>query len=88
MSSRRLDLVLVFLVAATVFTWWLGKSGAAGVSSMLLMLGAAAIKGTLIALDFMALRGVKFIWPAVVVGWLLVVLAIIVGTYLVTGSSA
>jgi len=35
----------------------------------------------LIIRDFMALRGVKFFWPAMVIGWLLLVLAIIMAAY-------
>jgi hypothetical protein len=87
MNSRRLDLIWLFLLVATAFTWWLGDTGAAGTVAVLLMLGAAALKGAFIALDFMALREVNRLWPGLVIGWLLLVLVIIVASYLSSGAS-
>ncbi len=80
--NRWLDLVLLMLLLATGATWWLGEQGAAGTTAMLIMFGIAGMKGTLIVLEFMALRCVKVMWPLLLLGWLLVVLAFIALAYL------
>lgn len=81
MSARRLDFVFMVLIAGTGITWWLGETGHAGPAAVIAILAIAAIKGVLIIRDFMALRCIGFFWPAMVVGWLLLVLAVILGTY-------
>lgn len=81
-QQRWLDLILLILLLATGMTWWLGEQGAAGSTAILIMLGIAGIKGALIALEFMALRCVKVMWPMLLLGWLLVVLAFIALAYL------
>ena len=81
MNARRLDLVWIVLIAGTAATWWIGESGSAGPTAVLAILGIAAAKGIGIIREFMGLRGVKVFWPLTVIGWLLVVLAIIAATY-------
>jgi hypothetical protein len=81
MNARRLDLVWVILMAGTAATWWIGESGSAGPSAVLAILAIAVVKGVGIIREFMALRGVKVVWQVAVIGWLLVVLAIIAATY-------
>jgi ABC-type phosphate transport system auxiliary subunit len=81
MDAKRLDLIFVLLVLGTALTWWLGETNHAGPIAVLSILVIAAVKGVLIVRDFMALRGVKFFWPAMVIGWLLLVLAIIMAAY-------
>jgi hypothetical protein len=81
MNARRLDIVWLILVVGTIVTWWIGESGSAGPRAVLAILAIAAVKGVLIIRDFMALRGVKVFWPIMVIGWLLLVLAIIMATY-------
>jgi hypothetical protein len=81
MNARRLDIIWLVLVAGTLLTWWMGESGSAGPAAVLGILAIAAVKGILIIRDFMALRGVKFFWPAMVIGWLLLVLTIIMAAY-------
>lgn len=81
MNARRLDLIFGVLVFGTTATWWLGETGHAGPAAVIAILAIAAIKGVLIVRDFMALRGIGFFWPAMVMGWLLLVLAVILGTY-------
>ena len=39
------------------------------------------IKGRLVMLDFMGLRGVKFFWRGLMIGWLLLVSALIAIAY-------
>lgn len=81
MTARRLNLVFVVLVIGTGITWWMGETGHAGPASVLGILAIAAVKGVLIIRDFMALRGINIFWPAMVIGWLLLVLGIIMGGY-------
>lgn len=81
MSNHLLNLVWVVLMAATVVTWFIGEIHAAGPRAVALILGIAGIKGWLVIYDFMALRRVKFLWRGVVLGWLLIVLAIILLAY-------
>lgn len=81
MNARRLDIIWVVLVVGTIVTWWMGETGSAGPAAVLGILAIAAVKGVLIIRDFMALRGVKLFWPAMVIGWLLLVLAIIMVAY-------
>lgn len=70
------------LVAATALTWWLGNE-VAGAGSPLggaatsLVLALAGLKGSLIALDYMALRDAPAVWRWLVLGWLLTVLGLI-----------
>jgi uncharacterized membrane protein YedE/YeeE len=82
MNAGRLDFFWLALVAGTATTWGLGESGAAGTAAVLGILAIAAVKGIWIAREFMGLRRIKAIWPGLVIGWLLVVLAIIAATYL------
>ncbi|HEX8988263.1 MAG TPA: cytochrome C oxidase subunit IV family protein [Rhodocyclaceae bacterium] len=81
MNAGRLDFFWLALVAGTAITWGLGESGAAGRAVVLGMLAIAGVKGIWIVREFMGLRRVKFMWPGLVIGWLLLVLAIIAGTY-------
>jgi hypothetical protein len=81
LDARRLDIIFVALVVGTIVTWWMGETGHAGPAAVFGIMAIAAVKGTLIIRDFMALREVKFFWPAMVIGWLLLVLAIIMAAY-------
>jgi ABC-type phosphate transport system auxiliary subunit len=81
MNARQLDLIFAALVIGTGITWWLGETGHAGPAAVVAILAIAAVKGVLIIRDFMALRGIGFFWPAMVMGWLLLVLGIILATY-------
>ena len=69
------------LLAATGVTFWLGEHGIAGTAAMLTMLGLALVKGRLVALDFMELRHAPFLWKALVIGWLVLVIGFIVLGY-------
>ena len=69
-----LAIVLVVLLAATVATFEIGERGGAGTAAMAALLTISFIKGRLVVLDFMGLRGVKFFWRGLLLGWLLLVL--------------
>jgi hypothetical protein len=81
MNARRLDFIFAVLLIGTALTWWMGETGHAGPAAVLGILAIAAVKGTLIIRDFMALRGINVFWPTMVIGWLLLVLGIIMGGY-------
>lgn len=81
MHAHRLDTVWLALLAGTALTWGLGESGAAGPAAVLGILAIAALKGIWIAREFMGLRRIKVLWPALVIGWLLAVLALIALAY-------
>lgn len=81
MSTHFLNVVWVALLVATVLTWLIGKSGHLSVTMVVAVLVISAIKGWMIILDFMALRRVAFLWRALVLGWLLLTLSIILLAY-------
>ena len=81
MSPHILNLVWIVLMAATAVTWFVGEIHAAGPKAVALILAVAGVKGWLVIDDFMALRRVKLLWRGVVLGWLLIVLAIIMLAY-------
>lgn len=81
MNTRRLDVIWLFLLCATALSWWVGERGASGFAVALGLLALAGLKGGLVILDFMGLRQVKFFWPALLLGWLLFVLALIALAY-------
>jgi hypothetical protein len=71
---------LVLLVATGV-TWWLGDVGAAGTDAILAMLAIVFIKGRLVILDFMELRGTPPMWRLLFEGWLILVGGLILLAY-------
>ncbi|MCB1928704.1 MAG: cytochrome C oxidase subunit IV family protein [Rhodocyclaceae bacterium] len=84
MNPTRLDLIWLLLLAATAISWWAAEwRGGGGVTT--LVLGLALLKGTLVILDYMGLRGAGPRWRALVVGWLVVVL-LAIGTIFLFGA--
>lgn len=81
MSTHFLNIVWVALLVATVLTWVIGKSALMSVGMVVVILAISAIKGWLIVEDFMALRRVRLLWRAIVLGWLLLTLAVILFAY-------
>ena len=81
MSVHFLNVIWVALMVATVLTWFIGKSVQMTAPMVVMVLVISAVKGWLIIYDFMALRRVKFLWRAVVLGWLLLTLAVILLAY-------
>lgn len=71
----------LILLVATGITWWLGEVGAAGTGAILAMLVIAFIKGRLLILDFMELRGAPLIWRLLLEGWLVLVGSLILLAY-------
>ncbi len=81
MSQHLLNVIWVALMVATVLTWFIGKSVTMNVGLVVAVLLISAIKGWLIIYDFMALRRIKVLWRALVLGWLLLTLAVILLAY-------
>ncbi|WP_300436832.1 cytochrome C oxidase subunit IV family protein [Zoogloea sp.] len=85
MNTRQLNFVWVVLMLATLATFAIGeigeRIGIAGPLAMAALLAISIIKGRLVMLDFMGLRGVKFFWRGLMIGWLLLVSALIAIAY-------
>ena len=85
MNTRQLNFVWVVLMLATLATFAIGeigeRIGIAGPLAMAALLAISIVKGRLVMLDFMGLRGVKFFWRGLLIGWLLLVSALIALAY-------
>ena len=81
MSTHFLNVLWVALMVATMLTWFIGRTGHTGTAAVMAILVIAALKGWMIIYDFMALRRVKLLWRMLVLGWLILVLAIILLAY-------
>ena len=85
MNTRQLNIVWLVLLVATAMTLGIGEFGEAnglsGRFAMAALLVISFVKGRLVVLDFMGLRGVKFFWRALLLGWLLVVSGLIALAY-------
>lgn len=84
MRFTRADTVFALLALATLASWWLGEGAAVsgqhlGTLATLAVLALSAVKGALIALDYMELRSAPALWRRAVMGWLVVVLGLITG---------
>jgi tartrate dehydratase beta subunit/fumarate hydratase class I family protein len=82
MRFTRTDLVFALLALATLASWWLGEGVAAGgrhlsTVATAAVLALSAVKGALIALDYMELRHAPALWRWAVMGWLVMVLGLI-----------
>ncbi len=82
MHFTKADRIFALLALATLASWWLGEGAAVsgqhlGSAATLAVLALAAIKGALIALDYMELRSAPALWRRAVMGWLVVVLGLI-----------
>lgn len=76
--SNRAWLVLMI---ATGITWWLGEVGAAGTAAIVAMLAIAFVKGRMVILDFMELRGAPLMWRLLLEGWMILVSGLILLAY-------
>ena len=81
-STHTPPFVWAILVIATGVTFAIGQQMAPNRGLILLVFGLAFIKGSLVILDFLELRHAPALWRRIVLGWLLVVIAGIVATYL------
>ena len=85
MNTRQLNFVWVVLMLATAAAYAIGEVGTqigiAGPLAMAALLAISIVKGRLVMLDFMGLRGVRFFWRGLLLGWLLLVSALIALAY-------
>lgn len=85
MHVRRLDLTWVLLLLATLATWLIGdleqETPTAPIAAMAVVGVITFFKGRAVALDFMGLRGVTLLWRGPVLGWLVLVLALVALAY-------
>lgn len=82
MPFNRADTIFALLALATLASGWLGEGAAGsgrhlGTAATLAVLALSAVKGALIALDYMELRQAPALWRRAVMGWLLVVLGLL-----------
>lgn len=80
----RLDAVWLATLVATGIAWWVGESslGTRALWPVAVVFALALAKGVAIALEFMELRGAPAVWRRFVIGWLLMVSALIVAVRL------
>ena len=76
--------IWLVMILLTVLSYGFGKLGFSGITTMLILLFTAVIKGTLIISDFMELRDVSLMWRVIMYGWLWGVTAAIAIIYLVS----
>lgn len=76
--------IWIGMLVLTVFTYSMGKLGYSGTIPVMLLILTILIKSTLIIREFMGLRGVSFLWRAIMYGWLWLVTLAIAIIYLMT----
>ena len=80
-SPRRATVLWLLLIAATLVTLALGASAFAGRATIALLAVLSFWKGSVIILDFMALRHAPLLWRALTLGWMILVWALIAIAY-------
>ena len=76
-SSRRALLTWLFMVGATGVAWWVADRGLGGAEVVGLLFGLAFVKGSMVILDYMAIRHAPLLWRFVTLGWLTLVCLLI-----------
>ncbi|AWI74933.1 hypothetical protein CEW83_06600 [Parazoarcus communis] len=76
-TPRRATLLWAALTVATLLTWWVGEGGAAGPAIVALLAAISIIKGSIVILDFMALRHAPLMWRLITLGWITLVWVLI-----------
>ena len=74
----------IAMLLLTISTYAMGKLGYSGLTIILLLLTTIIIKGVIIIREFMELRGVSFLWRAIMYGWLWTVTIAIAITYMLS----
>ena len=88
MHLQRIDMVWLGLLAATGVTVALGEAGVVHghAWALLTIFALVLLKGAWIALDFMELRDAPPLWRRLVLGWLVLVVALIVLAWALTSA--
>jgi hypothetical protein len=74
----------ILMLVLTISTYAMGKLGYGGLTVISLLLATVIIKGVIIIREFMELRGVSFLWRAIMYGWLWTVTIAIAVAYLLS----
>lgn len=72
------------MLVLTLTTYAMGKLGYGGITIVLFLLATVLLKGVFIIREFMELRGVSFLWRAIMYGWLWLVTIAIGITYIIS----
>ena len=81
-TPHRALAIWLALIVATGVTWTVGERGDTGPAIVAVLFSIAFVKGTLIILDYMALRRAPLMWPLIALGWMILVCALIGFAYL------
>ena len=84
MKSLSVHKIWILMMLLTVSTYVIGKLGYSGTVVMLLLLATAIVKCIYIIRDFMELKGVSFLWRAIMYGWLWIVCISIAVIFLIS----
>ncbi len=76
--------IWIAMLLLTLSTYAMGKLGFSGTGAMLFLILTALVKSTFIIRDFMELKGVSFLWRAIMYGWLWTVCIAIAITYIIS----
>ncbi|MCK5917122.1 MAG: cytochrome C oxidase subunit IV family protein [Cocleimonas sp.] len=74
----------ILMLVLTMMTYAIGKLGYSGLNMIFLLLVTVIIKGVIIIREYMELRGVSFLWRAIMYGWLWVVTIAIAIAYMLS----
>ncbi|TAH48975.1 MAG: hypothetical protein EYC67_04510 [Betaproteobacteria bacterium] len=80
-TPKRATVLWLLLITATLLTWAMGAADVAGRLTILLLAVLSFWKGSVIILDFMALRHAPVLWRALTLGWMILVWALIAIAY-------
>ncbi|PHS29660.1 MAG: hypothetical protein COA95_11675 [Methylophaga sp.] len=80
----NIHVIWLIMMALTVSTYIIGELDYYGMTAVLFLLLTAIIKGSFIIRDFMELKGVSFLWRAIMFGWLWLVCLGILISYVIT----
>ena len=82
-EARRINLAWAILIAATLASWWLAEDPGThrlGRMAAGIVLALSAVKGLVIALDFMELGHAPKLWRRALLAWLSTILTVIFAT--------
>lgn len=76
-TPARSTALWLLLLAATALTWVAGERGSSGPLIVTLLAVLSFAKGSVVILDFMALRRAPLMWRVLTLGWMALIWALI-----------
>lgn len=76
-TPARATVLWLLLIVATVLTWVVGERGASGAHIVAFLAALSFAKGSVVILDFMALRHAPLMWRVLTLGWMALIWALI-----------